>query len=143
MGDAERPTLHHLPLPQQYSGLNWPARLIAVSARGEDLAVAGERGAALYSHRHRRWRLFGDVNQESAIRCLSLTWVDEVVMLCCQPCSSRPALLEDSSPQGQVQLRFYPKYHLDASSLLATKRLNALPRAINAQDGCIIILSGE
>ena len=143
LGDAERPTLHHLPLPQQYSGLNWPARLIAVSARGEDLAVAGERGAALYSHRHRRWRLFGDVNQESAIRCLSLTWVDEVVMLCCQPCSSRPALLEDSSPQGQVQLRFYPKYHLDSTSLLCQKRLNAPPRAMSAQGDRLVVLSGD
>ena len=110
LGDAERPTLHHLPLPQQYSGLNWPARLIAVSARGEDLAVAGERGAALYSHRHRRWRLFGDVNQESAIRCLSLTW-GWMRSSCCaaNPAARGLHCWRTPLPRSQVQAPILPQ----------------------------------
>ena len=42
-------TLSHVPLPLSYIGPNWPLLHTAVSANGLDVAVAGQRGLALYS----------------------------------------------------------------------------------------------
>ena len=42
---------------------NFPLRHAALSPDGDDVAVAGGRGLALYSRRSARWRLFGDVSQ--------------------------------------------------------------------------------
>ena len=42
---------------------NFPLRHAALSPDGDDVAVAGSRGLALYSRRRARWRLFGDVSQ--------------------------------------------------------------------------------
>ena len=42
---------------------NFPLRHAALSPDGDDVAVAGSRGLALYSRRSARWRLFGDVSQ--------------------------------------------------------------------------------
>jgi len=36
-------------LPQQYIAANWPVMHVAVSSSGMDMAVAGQRGLALYS----------------------------------------------------------------------------------------------
>ena len=46
---------------------NFPLRHVALSADGDDVAVAGNRGVALYNRRSSRWRLFGDVSQEREI----------------------------------------------------------------------------
>ena len=55
---------------------NYPLRHTALSADGDDVAVAGTRGLALYSRRTGHWRLFGDVSQERQIevhvRCTAL-----------------------------------------------------------------------
>ena len=145
VGNIEKPVLQHLMLPDCYISSNWPARELAVSKDGVDIAVSGERGVVLYNMKQKRWRMFGDVNQEAEIRCHSLMWVKDMIMLCVNVCKNRPSHFEDSSTQLQksVQLRFYPKYHLDSTSLLVSKRLNALPRAMNSHENCIIMLSGE
>ena len=41
--------LSHVPLPLAYIGPNWPLLHTAVSANGLDIAVAGQRGLALYN----------------------------------------------------------------------------------------------
>ena len=51
--------------PDRYMLTNFPLRHAALSADGDDVAVAGSRGLALYSRRSARWRLFGDVSQVS------------------------------------------------------------------------------
>lgn len=51
----------------RYMAANHPLRHTALSADGDDVAVAGTRGLALYSRRSGRWRLFGDVSQERQI----------------------------------------------------------------------------
>lgn len=40
--------VQHVPVPQQYISLNWPIRHAAVSASGQDIAVSGARGLAIY-----------------------------------------------------------------------------------------------
>jgi WD40 repeat protein len=144
-GNTEKPILQHLMLPQSYIASNWPAKDLAMSKDGLDIAVSGERGVVLYNMRQKRWRMFGNVNQESQIRCHSLMWVMDMIMLCVSVCKGRPSYFEDPSQylQNSVQLQFYPKYHLDSSSLLVSKRLNAVPQAINSQNDCLIILSGD
>ena len=47
----------------RYMLTNFPLRHAALSPDGDDVAVAGSRGLALYSRRSARWRLFGDVSQ--------------------------------------------------------------------------------
>lgn len=68
-------TVHHLRVPQQYIGPNFPIAHAAMSPDGVDIAVAGSKGLALYSRRSLKWRLFGDVSQERAfsVRVSSLT----------------------------------------------------------------------
>jgi len=41
--------LSHAPLPLSYIGPNWPLLHSAVSISGNDVAVAGQRGLALYN----------------------------------------------------------------------------------------------
>ena len=48
---------------RRYMLTNFPLRHAALSPDGDDVAVAGSRGLALYSRRSARWRLFGDVSQ--------------------------------------------------------------------------------
>ena len=145
LGNTEKPVLHHLMLPQTYISSNWPAKNLAVTKDCNDIAVSGERGVILYNTKQKRWRMFGDINQENEIKCHSLTWVQDMIMLCVTLCKKGASYLEDDSEhiQNSAQLRFYPKYHLDATSLVASKRLNAIPRAINSQEDCVIVLSGE
>ena len=57
-------TVHHLKPPPSYVAANWPLSHAALSPDGVDIAVAGQKGLALYSRRSARWRLFGDVSHE-------------------------------------------------------------------------------
>lgn len=40
----------------------------ALSPSGQHLALAGQRGLALYSRATRKWRLFGNVQQERELQ---------------------------------------------------------------------------
>ena len=51
--------LQHLRPPAAYMAANWPLTVASVSRDGLDIAVAGQRGLALYSRR-----------QAAALRCL-------------------------------------------------------------------------
>lgn len=52
--------------PYAYPSQNRPTQ--AVSPSGQHLAVAGQRGLALYSRASRKWRLFGNVQQERELQ---------------------------------------------------------------------------
>jgi len=51
-------------LPTQYAASNWPIRYSAIDSTGNNLAVAGRTGMALYSLITRKWKLFGNETQE-------------------------------------------------------------------------------
>lgn len=66
---------------------NFPLRHVSLSADGDDVAVAGNRGVALYNRRSSRWRLFGDVSQEREIAVqvgglglLAMLWLQRTVL---------------------------------------------------------------
>lgn len=51
-------------LPTQYAASNWPIRFSAIDESGDNIAVAGRTGMALYSLQTRKWKLFGNETQE-------------------------------------------------------------------------------
>lgn len=127
--------LQHVRLPQHYIDTAFPVLHVAPSPDGRDIAVAGSRGVAVFAHRTRRWRLFGDSVQERKIKVHSLAWLPGGVIAAC-------ATIEDGYPviKGAIQgasapgpaLLLYPKHHLDAASLLARQQLSQLPAAMDA-----------
>lgn len=51
-------------LPTQYAASNWPIRYSAIDSSGNNIAIAGRTGMALYSLVTRKWKLFGNETQE-------------------------------------------------------------------------------
>nr|XP_006817611.1 PREDICTED: protein RIC1 homolog [Saccoglossus kowalevskii] len=51
-------------LPHSYLATNWPVRFAAVDRTGHCVAVSGKTGLAHYALFTRRWKLFGNENQE-------------------------------------------------------------------------------
>nr|GEV82860.1 Rab6A-GEF complex partner protein 1-like [Tanacetum cinerariifolium] len=114
--DTDELKLMHLNLPVSYISQNWPVLHVAASEDGMYLAVAGLHGLILYDIRLNRWRFFGDVTQEQKIQCTGLLWMGKIVVVC--------NYIESSNT---YELLFYPRYHLDKSSLLYQKPLLAQP----------------
>ncbi|RXG70887.1 RAB6A-GEF complex partner protein 1 [Armadillidium vulgare] len=53
-----------VPIPYSYTAANWPIRYTCIDDEGEYIGVAGRNGVAHYSLKKRKWRLFGNENQE-------------------------------------------------------------------------------
>ncbi|CAK8542406.1 unnamed protein product [Lathyrus sativus] len=118
----------HLKLPVSYISQNWPIQHVAASQDGMYLAVAGLHGLILYDIRLKRWRVFGDVTQEQKIQCKGLLWLGKIVVVC---------NYIDSS--NMYELLFYPRYHLDQSSLLCRKPLLAKPIVMDVYQDYILV----
>ncbi|KAJ1378646.1 Ribosome control protein 1 [Sesbania bispinosa] len=118
----------HLKLPVSYISQNWPVQHVAASQDGMYLAVAGLHGLILYDIRLKRWRVFGDVTQEQKIQCKGLLWLGKIVVVC---------NYVDSS--NTYELLFYPRYHLDQSSLLCRKPLFAKPMVMDVYQDYILV----
>ncbi|CAL0303289.1 unnamed protein product [Lupinus luteus] len=118
----------HLNLPVSYISHNWPVQHVAASKDGMYLAVAGLHGLILYDIRLKKWRVFGDVTQEQKIQCKGLLWLGKIVIVC---------NYVDSS--DTYELLFYPRYHLDQSSLLCRKPLLAKPMVMDVYQDYILV----
>ncbi|XP_020218579.1 RAB6A-GEF complex partner protein 1 [Cajanus cajan] len=118
----------HLKLPVSYISQNWPVQHVAASQDGMYLAVAGLHGLILYDIRMKRWRVFGDVTQEQKIQCKGLLWLGKIVVVC---------NYVDSS--NTYELLFYPRYHLDQSSLLCRKPLFAKPMVMDVYQDYMLL----
>ncbi|KAE9617715.1 putative transcription factor WD40-like family [Lupinus albus] len=118
----------HLNLPVSYISQNWPVQHVAASKDGMYLAVAGLHGLILYDIRFKKWRVFGDVTQEQKIQCKGLLWLGKIVIVC---------NYVDSS--DTYELLFYPRYHLDQSSLLCRKPLLAKPMVMDVYQDYILV----
>ncbi|RLN14225.1 hypothetical protein BBJ28_00017268 [Nothophytophthora sp. Chile5] len=87
-----------------------PLRLVALSASGNQLAVAGQRGFCLLNLATGKWRMFGNVNEEQDMAVYSLLWVgDDVIVVNFTRLSER---------HQSLHLQAYPRNHLDDESLL-------------------------
>uniref|UniRef100_A0A7N0UYN2 RIC1 C-terminal alpha solenoid region domain-containing protein n=1 Tax=Kalanchoe fedtschenkoi TaxID=63787 RepID=A0A7N0UYN2_KALFE len=118
----------HLNLPVSYISQNWPVLHVAASQDGMYLAVAGRHGLILYDLRFKKWRLFGDITQEQNIQCQGLLWMGKIVVVC---------NYADSS--STYELLFYPRYHLDQSSLLCRKTLLAKPMVMDVYQDYLLV----
>jgi len=103
--------------PAEYCAENAPLQHVAQHSGGSYIAVAGRRGAAicaLLAGGKRKWRLFGDVRQESRVLPTCLAWsMDSLVI------GTAPGV----SAGEPAQLLFYPNNHLDKASLQRTEPL--------------------
>ncbi|XP_057533599.1 uncharacterized protein LOC130811346 isoform X1 [Amaranthus tricolor] len=118
----------HLNLPVSYISQNWPVLHVAANIDGTFLAVAGLHGLILYDIRLKKWRFFGDITQEQKIECKGLLWLGKIVVVCNYVKSS-----------DTYELLFYPRYHLDQSSLLCKKPLLTKPIVIDVYQDYILV----
>jgi len=137
--------LQHLTVPTTYltDNDNWPVRLVAASDDGSQLAVAGTHGFALHNTLTRRWRLFGDVAQEQRIRSIAMAWFHNLVVIVANQVVDDTAKVSTASlpPSSSVpppnasskvslspyELLFFPRYHLDKTSVLHREPLSSRP----------------
>ncbi|KAE9460176.1 hypothetical protein C3L33_07946, partial [Rhododendron williamsianum] len=135
--DTDELKILHLHLPVMYSSQsscvsyisqNWPVLHVAASKDGMYLAVAGLHGLILYDVRMKKWRVFGDITQEQKIQCKGLLWLGKIVVVC---------NYIDSS--NMYELLFYPRYHLDQSSLLCKKPLLAKPMVMDVYQDYLLV----
>uniref|UniRef100_A0A0E0CSC4 Anaphase-promoting complex subunit 4 WD40 domain-containing protein n=1 Tax=Oryza meridionalis TaxID=40149 RepID=A0A0E0CSC4_9ORYZ len=111
-----------------YISQNWPVLHVVASNDGMYLAVAGSHGLVLYDLRNKRWRVFGDVTQEQKIQCKGLSWLGKIVIVC--------NYIESSNT---YELLFFPRYHLDYSSLLYRKSLLGRPIVMDVFQDYILV----
>ncbi|KAL7121417.1 hypothetical protein ACP275_02G180800 [Erythranthe tilingii] len=126
--DTDELKILHLNLPVSYISQNWPVLHVAASRDGMYLAVAGRHGLILYDIRLKRWRVFGDITQEQQIQCQGLLWLGKIVVVC---------NYVDSS--NTYELLFYPRYHLDQSSLLCRKQLLTKPMVMDVYQDYLLV----
>ncbi|KAG9157654.1 hypothetical protein Leryth_014165 [Lithospermum erythrorhizon] len=126
--DTDELKILHLHLPVSYISHNWPVLHVAASQDGMYLAVAGLHGLILYDIRLKKWRVFGDITQEQKIQCRGLLWLGKIVVVC---------NYIDSS--NSYELLFYPRYHLDQSSLLCRKPLIAEPMVMDVYQDYLLV----
>ncbi|KAL5863447.1 hypothetical protein ACOSQ3_000961 [Xanthoceras sorbifolium] len=126
--DTDELKMLHLNLPVSYISQNWPVQHVAASKDGMYLAVAGLHGLILYDIRLKKWRVFGDITQEQKIQCEGLLWLGKIIVVC---------NYIDSS--NTYELLFYPRYHLDQSSLLCRKPLLTKPMVMDVYQDYILV----
>jgi RAB6A-GEF complex partner protein 1 len=86
-------------LPTQYAASNWPIRCSAIDESGNNIAVAGRTGMALYSLTTRKWKLFGNETQEKDfVVSGAILWWNNFVIL------GSYSLLDHSD-----EIRMYPR----------------------------------
>ncbi|ONK76132.1 uncharacterized protein A4U43_C03F24280 [Asparagus officinalis] len=126
--DTDELKISHLKLPVSYISQNWPVLNVVASKDGTYLAVAGLHGLILYDLRQKKWRVFGDVTQEQSIECKGLLWLGKIIVVC---------NYIDSS--NTYELLFFPRYHLDKSSLLFRKTLLGKPMVMDVCQDYILV----
>ncbi|ETL32921.1 hypothetical protein L916_14557 [Phytophthora nicotianae] len=87
-----------------------PLRLVALSASGNHMAVAGQRGFCLLNVVTGKWRMFGNVNDEQDMFVYSLLWVGEDAIAV--------NFTRFSEKHQSLHLQAYPRNHLDEESIL-------------------------
>ncbi|KAH9787770.1 RIC1 domain-containing protein [Citrus sinensis] len=142
-----------------YISQNWPVQHVAASKDGMFLAVAGLHGLILYDIRQKKWRVFGDITQEQKIQSKGLLWLGKIIVVCNYIDSSNTCqgifplhINQDlglGCPQDgnfaevlthcRYELLFYPRYHLDQSSLLCRKSLLAKPIVMDVYEDYILV----
>lgn len=68
-------------IPQQYLDSNYPIRYASVDRQCKNIAIAGNRGLAVYSIEHSRWKFFAKKSHEDAFSvCGDLIWWNDYII---------------------------------------------------------------
>lgn len=126
--DEDELKIQHLIVPQSYISQNWPLLHVSASKDGTHLAMSGRRGLIIYDLRAKKWRVFGDVMQEQRISCRGLLWLGKIIVIC-----------NYNSISKLFELCFYPRDHLDESSLLCRKVLLDIPIVMDIWQDYILV----
>ena len=127
-GETEALAVRHHVLPAAFVAQAWPMRLMAAGGDGA-LAVAGACGLAVRrGGSSTRWRLFGDAAQERELRAEAIAWLGPVIAVACRQVPSGG----NSGDGKRYEVRLYPRFHLDARSVLLRLPLAAAPVAMEA-----------
>ena len=73
-----------LNIPLTYISSNYPVKMSAIDPSGKYLAVAGTSGFTHYSFQTRKWKIFGNADQEKEIKITGglLWWKDFICISC-------------------------------------------------------------
>ncbi|KAJ6328680.1 hypothetical protein OIU77_010378 [Salix suchowensis] len=133
--DTDELKFLHLNLPVSYISQNWPVQHVAASKDGMHLAVAGLHGLILYDISVEKvasvWRYYPGT-KDSVQRAMLGTGLAvfsghfSMAFLILGLCLG-------------YELLFYPRYHLDQSSLLCRKPLLAKPMVMDAYQDHILV----
>ena len=135
--DVPQLATQHIRVPQQYLDTAFPIMKAIMSPSRTDIVVAGRHGLGVYHVLLKKWRLIGDVTQDKAIRAHHISWIqDDVVVVCGCIQGSKSKQL----PDCEMALWFFPKGHLDASSVLGFQKLDSTPVYVTSCNGRIIII---
>jgi len=132
-------TVHHVRIPNQYAENSYPIRSASVNPAGTDIVIAGRRGFGVYQMKQGRWRLFGDVSQERRLKTKYVNWLDDNIIVAGSDIIVPGRNGEVKKVSTNMCLYFYPKHHLDESSLLGKYELAAQPRAMDVTCGRVCI----
>ncbi|KAI9982225.1 hypothetical protein PInf_008120 [Phytophthora infestans] len=116
-----------------------PLRLVALSASGNHVAVAGQRGFCLLNIVTGKWRMFGNVNDEQDMFVYSLLWVGEDAIVV--------NFTRFSEQHQSLHLQAYPRNHLDEESILEqlvfAREGEMPPGGRDGDDDCFLIMDTD
>lgn len=96
-----------LQIPLSYLTFNYPIENVAISGDRNHIALSGSRGCVIYSGTSKKWRMFGNLEQEYQVKCSAMVWIDNVILA-----------LVSINDQNESELLLYPRTHLDEVSRL-------------------------
>ncbi|RNA16148.1 RAB6A-GEF complex partner 1-like [Brachionus plicatilis] len=71
-------------VPLTYISTNYPIKMTSIDVEGKYLAVAGSRGFTHYSFLTRKWKIFGNADQEKDIKVTGgILWWKEFICMSC------------------------------------------------------------
>eukprot|EP00871_Galdieria_phlegrea_P001605 jgi/Galph1/2445/GphlegSOOS_G1101.1 len=124
-------------VPYEYISENWPLKKISFNNDQTFVAVAGKHGFALYSTRLKKWRLFGDVNEEQNIRCCSLCWFGKSIIV-------GNEIMTQNRKLNRYELLIFSRDHLYMSSLQARIVLHGVPLLLDCrEDGFLLVFASD
>lgn len=122
-----------IPLPTSYAASNWPIRYSAIDSTGNNIAIAGRTGMALYSLISRKWKLFGNETQEKdfVVSGAILWWQNFIIL-------GSYSLIEYSD-----EIRIYPRDSKLDNRFASIIKINAPVMLMNIYKSQLIMFTAD
>ncbi|XP_037067862.1 LOW QUALITY PROTEIN: guanine nucleotide exchange factor subunit Rich-like [Pollicipes pollicipes] len=122
-----------VPVPHLYVGSNWPIRYTALDDGVQHVAVAGRTGVAHYSLASRRWKLFGNENQEKDFVVTGgLMWWRQLLLMGCY-----------NIAQKRDEIRLYPRESRLDNAFVQVTPVDAQVLLLNLYQDTLIAYSAD